>query len=145
MLTSSARTASSLVERSDDFERLNDLLNHPAVHPWICGDLTEPLDASPLRDQSILLEAEHGMFWFIDKGEGVWEPHAQFLPTSPNTFECALEAIDYIRSLDGYKKIVAQGPRHNLRLRMFIEKLGFTYTHTEGTYQGHPLDYYEYI
>jgi len=133
------------VTRTDNFARLNELLNHPDIYPWVGGELAAPLDASPLSARSILIEAEHGVFWFVRQTPGVWEAHTVFPPGAPGTAARAEEAIAIIQALPGYRKIVTQRPRNNPRATRFLEKLKFTYTHTEGMYQGLPLDHYERV
>lgn len=133
----------NLLTRTDNYERLHELMNSPEIFPWVCGDYDYPLDAWHMVEGTIVLENEHGAFWFIETEHGVWDAHTLFPPKAPYTYEAALEAIEYIRSLPGYEKITTQGPRNNPRAIRFLEKLGFVYTHTEGVYQGHPLDYYE--
>jgi hypothetical protein len=134
-----------MLKRTDNLDRINELCNNPQIYPWVHGDLEGQIDIKVIPNPTVILEAEDGAFLFVDKGNGEWDAHTLFPPSLPYTYKLALEAIDYIRSLPGYKKITTQGPRNNPRAIRFLEKLGFTYTHTEGTYQGLPLDYYEKV
>lgn len=134
-----------LVWQSDNFlDRLNELLNHPGIYPYVKGDMEGRLDASRVDANQILLDSEHGAFWLLEIEPGVWEAHTLFPVGSPNTVRCTRAAIEHVRSLPGYKKIVSYGPRANQRAVKLLRKMGFVYTRTEGSYQGQPLDHYEY-
>lgn len=135
----------SRVRISSNVARLNELLNSPEIYPHVHGDIEGPLDARPAMKHSVLLEAEHGIFWFVNKGHGVWEAHTVFPPGARGTVKCAKDAIAFMKKLPGYTKIVTQCPRTNPRAKRFLQKLNFSFTHTEGVYQNQPLDYYEYI
>lgn len=70
------------MNRTFDPVRVNYLVNHPDVRPFIGGDPAEPLDlsAAVANDENIFLDGEHGGFACIWSAPGVYEIHTFVLP-----------------------------------------------------------------
>ena len=68
--------------RTYDVERLNFLINHPEIRPFVGGDITQPIDLSPaIADPAnIFLSGDHGAFCCSWTGPGDYEVHTLVLP-----------------------------------------------------------------
>jgi hypothetical protein len=138
-----------LVKESEDVARLNELLNHPDIYPWVHGSLEGPMDITPITDipSTIILEATTGMFLFVKKAPHVLEVHTQFLPGSTDTLDCAKDAAKWIFTNTDTKSILTMVPRHNPAARRLAKQVGFKYTVTDGewpTDEGPvPMDHFE--
>ncbi len=68
---------------SRDAAFLNRIVNDPSVFTGATMGLArEPVDMTPLvmDERNLFLANEHGGFLLIDKGDGIYEIHTQFLP-----------------------------------------------------------------
>ena len=70
------------LELQTDARRLNEIVNHPDIYPWMCGASKKPLDFTEAieRDDVMVLLGEHGGVTFNQLQPGLWEAHAQILP-----------------------------------------------------------------
>lgn len=75
-----ALTILSTVNREFSAERINSIVNHPEVRPWLGG--TGALDLTPLvaDPRNVLLMGEGGGVLFQWLEPGLYEAHTQFLP-----------------------------------------------------------------
>lgn len=71
-----------MIERTFDARRINELVNHPAVRPFIGGDIAQPLDLSDAvaDPANIFGVGEHGGFAFTWSAPRVYEVHTFILP-----------------------------------------------------------------
>jgi hypothetical protein len=71
-----------MISRSFDAARFNEIVNHPAIYPWVRGHHKGPLDlTSAINDQrNVLLLGEHGGILFTELQPTIWECHTQVLP-----------------------------------------------------------------
>lgn len=132
-----------LLKATEDVATLNRFLNDERIRPHIGHPELGYLDAHYIEQRQIVLEGAEGVFWFLEIEPGVWEAHTLYPPASRTTYDAALEAIDYIRSVPDFKRLITMGPRNHPRALRFLEKLGFVFSHTDGELDGLPLDYYE--
>lgn len=68
------------IELRFDAERLNEIANHPDVHPFIRGKQTGELDLSNALDNSICLIGSYGAEIFVSMMPGIFEVHSMCLP-----------------------------------------------------------------
>lgn len=111
--------------RTFDAARINYLINHETIRPTCGGDITQPIDFSPLvaDADNIFLDGEHGGLAFIWTAPFTYEVHVYLLPKGRGKwgFEFALEARDYMK--DHAKMLWARVDSPALRL--FTMKAGF--------------------
>ena len=71
-----------MIEETRDAARLNFLVNHPEIRPFVGGDVNQPIDLSSAIDDNanIFLRGEHGAFCCSWTGPGVYEVHTLILP-----------------------------------------------------------------
>lgn len=70
------------VTREFDAKRLNEIVNDPAVYPWVKGNIEGEIDlTSVVADPAnVLLMGEHGALLFMQLQPGLFEVHTQILP-----------------------------------------------------------------
>lgn len=72
----------AMIERQTTADRINQIINHPAVRPWVANSDEGELDLSAtVADQrNHVLMGEHGGVAFLWVQDGVYEAHTQVLP-----------------------------------------------------------------
>ena len=70
------------VWRVHDVGRINEILNHPRVRPWVAdaGEGAIDLAAQAESENVAIVLGEHGGFVVWNYGGGCWEVHTQVLP-----------------------------------------------------------------
>lgn len=70
------------IERHKTAGRINEILNDPAVRPWVADAAEGVLDitAAVANSDNVLLMGEHGGCMFLKIMPGVYETHTQVLP-----------------------------------------------------------------
>jgi hypothetical protein len=93
--------------RIHDADRLNYLVNHPDIRPFVGGDITQPLDlSSAVADEAnIFLDGEHGAFCCSWTGPGDYEVHTLILPSGRGQW-----AYSFARA--GRAEMVRLGAKH---------------------------------
>lgn len=85
---------------SRDAVFLNRVINDPSVFPDVALGCKEALDAARLlaNPRNHFLANEFGGFLFLDRGDGLYEAHAQFLPAGRGKWaqQCAREALAFM-------------------------------------------------
>jgi len=91
-------SAQSFIWRERDATRINQVLNHPDVHPWVTDD-DKPLDVSAgvANPNNVLLMGEWGGCLCIQMLDGVYEVHTQILPEGRGKW-----ALDFVRAGSAY-------------------------------------------
>lgn len=71
------------IDRAYDAARFNQILNDPAVRPWVADAQEGTLDVSPAvaNRNNILLMGDHGGCMFFALQVGLFEVHTAFLPS----------------------------------------------------------------
>lgn len=85
-----------MMQRSFDAARVNDLVNHPSIRPFVGGDGKSVIDltAAVADRQNIFLLAKHGGFAFTWSAPRTYEVHTFILPEGrgPAALEAAWTA-----------------------------------------------------
>jgi len=112
--------------RTFDADRVNYLVNHPAIRPTCGGDITQPLDCTEIVSdhQNVFVGGEHGGFSFIWTAPRVFEVHAYLLPEGRGKwgFEFGMNARNYMAEHADMLWARVDNPA----LRYFTMKAGFT-------------------
>lgn len=71
-----------MLTRHFSAERVNEVVNHPSIYPYVRGFHTEPLDvtAAIANHANIFLVGEYGCVFFIKHQPGIYEFHTSVLP-----------------------------------------------------------------
>jgi hypothetical protein len=89
-----------MLDRLFTADRLNAIINHPSVHPHVCGTIEGPLDMSATVADSanVLLMGEHGGFFYHMAQQGIFEVHSQVLPSGRGRWamEAAQESLHWM-------------------------------------------------
>ena len=70
-----------MLERHTDAKRINEIVNHPSILPWVRGN-HDKLDLTNVakNPKNVCLVGEHGCVLFIKHQPGVYEFHTSVLP-----------------------------------------------------------------
>ncbi|WP_422057962.1 hypothetical protein [Sphingomonas sp.] len=100
-------TGATILEPSRDGERINALVNHPAIRPHVGGDVARPLDLSAaVADcDNFFLLGEHGGFACCWSAPSVFEVHTFILPEGRGPWAAQAAA-------DGIALMAQHGARH---------------------------------
>lgn len=84
----------SIVWREHDAQRINSVLNHPVVRPWVAdvGDGVLDITSIVQNENNILLMGRHGGCLFFCPQPGVYEVHTQVLPEGRGPW-----ALEFVR------------------------------------------------
>jgi len=71
-----------MIERTYDADRLNYLVNHPDIRPFVGGDITQSIDltSAVANEANIFLNGEHGAFCCSWTAPNTYEVHTLILP-----------------------------------------------------------------
>lgn len=89
-----------MIERTTDIAKVNSVINHPAVRPFVGAPDAGVLDAAPIIDEpNWWLMGDHGGFALTWTAPGVREVHTMILPEGRGEWaaQARQEGIDYAR------------------------------------------------
>lgn len=113
--------------RTHDAERVNFLVNHPAIRPFVGGDTEVEIDLGPAVDNedNIFLDGEHGGFACCWTAPGTYEIHTFILPEGRGRWarDFAAWGIDYLVS-HGAFHLWTRVPESLANVRAFTLKMG---------------------
>lgn len=105
------------IERHFDAERLNEIVNHPDVLPWIGHNPSEPLDLTRIISDvsNYLLLGEHGGILFYRLQPGLYEAHTQVLPEGRGKWTVAMTwaALRFMFTQTDCVEVVSKAPEGN--------------------------------
>lgn len=111
-----------------DAERINYLVNHPEIRPFVGGDISQSIDLSPaIADPAnIFLGGNHGAFCASWTGPGVYEIHTLILPDGRGkwAYEFAKAARAHIVEL-GARHLWTRVHPDAANVRFFTLRAGF--------------------
>lgn len=119
-----------MIERQFTAFRVNEILNHPSVYPWVHGLVDGPLDLTPAIEdrRNVLLMGEHGGIMFHHHGPGLFEAHSQCLPEGRGdwmlTFTHA--ALHWMFTQTGCVEVITRVPKGNLAARALTKAAHLT-------------------
>lgn len=120
------------VVREFSAERINAVVNHPGVRPWVGG--SGPLDLSQVvaDPRNVLLMGEGGGLLFIRLADGLYEVHTQFLPEArgPSALAAVLDGLRYMFTRTDCIEVATKVPDGNVGASALIRSI-------HGTFQFH--------
>jgi hypothetical protein len=106
---------------------LNEVVNHPEVRPWLKGP-EGPLDITAIVTNpfNFCFEVPGGGFIVMNKGQGIYEVHSQFVPEArKHTLTTMREAMDYMFCRTDCTTLVSHFPDDNRMADAIGRKGGF--------------------
>lgn len=117
-----------MIAREFTADRLNAIVNHPAVHQWVAMPGQGALDLSGVvaDECNILLMGDGGGILFHQLDHGVYEAHSQFLPEArgPKALATMREAFHWMFIRSNCMEILTQVPSHNRAASVFARRCG---------------------
>lgn len=105
------------VVREFSSERINAVINHPEVRPWVGMPQQGYIDLTPMVAdlRNVLLMGEGGGFFFHQLLPGIYEVHTQFLPEhrGANVLQAAHDAERWMFTRTDCLEIRSKVPEHN--------------------------------
>jgi hypothetical protein len=117
------------VAETPDF--LQSVIDHPKVFPWVAPDGVKDLPLSAVFADGVGLEFETGGFFFHRLGDGVYEVHTLFLPSTKNALECCQAAAHFMFCATDCNRIVTKVPEDNVPAWRLTEKMGFRFDYLQ--------------
>lgn len=115
-----------MIERQTSAQKVNQVVNHPSVYPWVCGPVSGPLDLSQAIESGdyIALFGEHGGFLFWKVAPGIYDAHSAVLPEGRGRWalDAAREALRQMFASDAQEILMAV-PKGNLAVRALVRVL----------------------
>lgn len=118
------------VIRHTDAERINIVLNHPSVRPWVSDEKGEINLQSQLDNKAnILLMGEHGGILFLNVMPGVYEAHTQVLPEGRGEWTDNLthSCIHWMFTKTDCYELITRVPRPHTRAKAAAIRSGGKY------------------
>lgn len=117
--------------RTFDPGPVNELANHPAIHPYVSGPVAGELDLTEAvaDPRNIVLICEGGCFLMQFVEPGTYEAHSLFRPEARGrtAIEAARQALRLMFTDHGADQVLARCPKGNLPVLAFVRALGFAF------------------
>lgn len=117
-----------MIQREFDATRLNAVVNHPAVHPWVSLPGQGELDLTPAASdpRNVLLMTEGGGLLFVQHEPGVYEVHTQFVPEVRGraALKATREAVHWMFTRTDCMEILTKVPQGNVAAEALTRALG---------------------
>ncbi len=117
-----------MIRRTFDAERVNYLINHPSVRPFVGGDGESFIDltAAVADKQNIFVDGEHGGFAFTWSAPCVYEVHTFVLPEGRGQWaaDAAMTARAFMQN-NGGRHLWTRVQPDAANVRKFTLKAGF--------------------
>jgi hypothetical protein len=115
------------VHREFSAERINAIVNHSEVRPWVGGG-TGTLDLTGIvaDPRNVLLMAELGGLVFIELEPGLMEVHTQFLPEGrgASAITAVNDALWWIFTRTACTEVVTKVPAGNMAAAALVKRIG---------------------
>ena len=107
-----------MIAREFTADRINSVVNHPEIRPWVAPLSEGVLDLSPLvaNENNVLLMGEHGGCLLMKLLPGVYEAHTQFLPSGRGAWGvlCAEAMMHHMYTATDCYEIMSRVPAGNM-------------------------------
>ncbi|KAA3504596.1 hypothetical protein DXM27_05120 [Rhizobium rhizogenes] len=118
------------IRREFSAGRINAVINHPDVRPYVGFADQGPVDLSEAvaHPLNFLLMGEGGGFFLHSRGNGVYEVHSQFLPDhrGRNVVRCLRDAAHWMFTRTDCVEIVTRVPDGNVAADALTRLAGFS-------------------
>jgi hypothetical protein len=124
----------SQLELQTDATRLNAIVNHPDVYPWVKGFADGELDISPVLQEegTVCLLGEHGGLLFHKLQPGLYEIHTQIKREGrgPWALHCAQAALHWLFSKTDAVEVLTKCPQGNVAAKALARACHLSYEFT---------------
>ena len=107
-------------------DRINAVIAHPEVRPWVGG--VGPLDLTPVvaDPRNVLLMGQGGGLLFVQLEPGLYEVHTQFIPEArgPVALLAVIDALRWMFTRTDAVEIVTKVPDGNVAAAVLVKKIG---------------------
>lgn len=122
------------LHREFNSTRINEILNHPSIRPWIANDGDGIVDIQKQLDNraNILLMGEHGGVLFLYVMSGIYEAHTQVLPSGRGKWMQALahSCIHWMFTKTDCYELLTRVPKPHIIARAATIRSGGKYEFT---------------
>lgn len=122
------------LHREKDATRINEILNHPKIRPWVADAKEGVIDIQSQLDngRNILLMGEHGGILFLNVLPGVYEAHTQVLPEHRGAWTDNLthSAIYWMFTKTDCYELITRVPKPHIPARAAAVRSGGKYEFT---------------
>jgi hypothetical protein len=116
------------IERRFDAKRLNEIVNDPAVFPWVRGSADGDIDLTFAVENpaNVLLMGEHGAMLLIQHQQGLFEAHTQVLPVGRGQWavDFAKACVFWMFTRTNCFELMTKCPHGNLGARALARCVG---------------------
>ena len=113
-----------MIERQKSAALVNEIVNHPSVHPWVAGPITGPLDLTEsIEDGSyIALMGKYGGFLFWQVKPGIYDAHSAVVPEGRGAWaiRAAHKALRMMFDDEGAQEIMMVCPKGNIAVLTLV-------------------------
>ena len=130
------------LERQRDAGRINEIVNHPEIYPWVRGPSNGPLDLSKAiaNTDVIALLGTHGGLLFHRLQPGIFEVHSQVLPEGRGAWAelCIRACLHWLFTRTEAVEIVTRCPKGNVAATAMARTVGMAreFTNPRGWING---------
>jgi len=123
-----------IIERHNTAEKINEIVNHPSVYPWVCGNITGPLDLTEVvaNERNVALFCDLGGVLFFQHQPGLYEAHTQVLPEARGvgTLDIVRQALRWMFTKTDAVEIVTRVPHGNGAAQALVKAIKGVYEFT---------------
>jgi hypothetical protein len=125
----------STIERQEDARRINEIVNHPEVKPWVQGTIEGEIDLTEVlkNPNTLVLLGEHGGVMFHRHMPGIWVAHTQVLPEGrgPWATLMAQACMHALFTCTEATELLTMCPKGNIGAKAMARQLGLRYEFTK--------------
>jgi len=118
-----------VIQQVKTSERINEILNHPEVYPWVKGKIVGPFDMTNFlsKEGNIGLLGEFGCFIVIRHQIGIYEFHTSVLPEGQGAWatEFFWAGMNWMFTQTDACELLTKCPRNNPSSKMAARRVGF--------------------
>lgn len=115
-------------ERATDAQRVNEIVNHPSIYPWVKGSTTGAIDMTKtIADpNNVALVFDHGCVLFLKAQAGIYEFHASVLPEGRGEWmhAGAVDAFHWMFTRTDAFELMTKCPDGNVAARAGAQNVG---------------------
>lgn len=125
-----------MIRRATSPDRINEIFNHPQIHPWVNGDNAALSDVTErLKHPNFIgLEGDHGCFLVQHLETGIYEFHTAVLPEYQGKWarQFFKAGLDWMFTHTNAVELLTKCPVNNPASRMACALTKFQYCWTTG-------------
>jgi len=118
------------VSREYSAERINVVVNHPDVRPWVGGEGRLDLSQAVADQNNVLLMVgEGGGFLLVQQEPGIYEAHSQFVPShrGEGVLQASADASHYMFTRTDCVEIRTRVPAGNVAAAALARRMGWEF------------------